>query len=143
MNNGRNNFPEFQIHRTGKHQWGVDLRSDDTPIEAGLGDLCRPEGIYQGHSVVAKQRAEGIKRRLVQFTVDDKVPLWSLEGVYRDGVAVGHLRRADFGHTINKSIGSAYVKRLDGQTITDDYLMQGKYEIDVMGKLYEAKIRLL
>lgn len=91
---------------------------------------------------MAKQRAEGAKKRLAYFTIDEKVPLWCLEGVYRNGEAVGVLRRADFGHTINKSIGSAFVKRSDGKIVSDNYLLQGKYEIDVMGQLYEAKIHL-
>lgn len=77
---------------------------------------------------------------MTYFTIDEKIPLWGLEGVYRNGEAVGLLRRADFGHTINKSIGNAFIERLDGQNITDDYLQQGKYEIDVMGQFYEAKL---
>lgn len=86
------------------------------------------------------QRTNGVEKRLAYFTIDEKIPLWGLEGVYRNGEAVGLLRRADFGHTINKSIGNAFIKRPDSQIVTDDYLRQGKYEIDVMGQLYEAKL---
>lgn len=90
--------------------------------------------------MVSEQRVNGVKKRLAYFTIDEKIPLWGLEGVYRNGEAVGLLRRADFGHTINKSIGNAFIKRPDSQIVTDDYLRQGKYEIDVMGQLYEAKL---
>lgn len=89
---------------------------------------------------MTEQRTKGAKKRLAYFTIDAKVPLWGFEGVYRDGEAVGLLRRADYGHTINKSIGNAFIKRSDGQTVTDDYLQQGKYEIDVMGQMYAAKL---
>lgn len=89
---------------------------------------------------MAEQRANGVKKRLAYFTIDEQIPLWGFEGVYRDGEAVGLLRRANFGHTINKSIGNAFIKRSDGQTVTDDYLQQGKYEIDVMGQMHAAKL---
>lgn len=130
------------VHLLGKHRWGSDLRTTDTPIEANLERLCRTNGKYKGHEIVAKQRAEGVKKRLTYFTMDKAVALWGNEGVYRNGEAVGFLRRADFGHTINKSIGNAFVKRADGQTVTDEYLEQGTYEIDVMGQKYEAKLHL-
>lgn len=128
---------------SGKHQWGFDLRPDDTPIETNLDWLCRrTNAVYKGQQIIAEQRANGINKRLAHFTIDEKIPLWGFEGVYRNGEAVGILRRADFGHTITKSIGNALIKGLNGHTITDDYLQQGKYEIDVMGQLHDAKMHL-
>lgn len=40
------------INLLGYHLWGFDLRSDDTPIEANLGFLCRKNGDYKGKNVV-------------------------------------------------------------------------------------------
>lgn len=88
------------------------------------------------------QRATGIRKRLVYLTIDEKIPLWGLEGVYRNGKAVGFLRRAEYGYTIDKPIGKCYINRTDDQIIDNTFLLQGKYEIDVMGRLYEAKLHL-
>lgn len=121
--------------------WGYDLRADDTPIESNLGFVCRKSGGFKGHEVVEKQRLKGVQKRLVYFTIDEKKPLWGLEGVYRNGTEVGHLRRGEFGYSIGKSIGKSFIHRNDGQPINDQYL-QGDFEIDVMGKRYPAKLHL-
>lgn len=120
----------------------MDLRSDDTPIEANLGTFCKRNEKYLGHLTVEKQLKNGVYKKLVYLTLDDFVPIWGLEGVYRNGEAVGYLRRAEFGYAINKFIGKAYITRRDEGIVTDDYLTQGKYEIDVLGKRYPATIHL-
>lgn len=125
---------------TGIHRWGTDLRSDDTPLEANLEHVCRESVAYKGRDAIDKQQKNGITKRLVYFTVNEEVPLWGLEGVYRNGEPVGHLRRAEFGYFINKSIGQSYIHRSDGQPIDMDYLKQAAYEIDVMGCLHPAKL---
>ncbi|XP_055319034.1 sarcosine dehydrogenase, mitochondrial-like [Sitodiplosis mosellana] len=126
----------------GTHRWGYDLRSDDTPVEANLESICRESGAYKGRNVVEKQQNEGIHKRLVYLTLSEEVPLWGLEGVYRNSEAVGHLRWAEYGYMTNKSIGKSYIHRSDGQPIDTEYLKQGTYEIDVLGKLYPAKLHL-
>lgn len=126
----------------GHHLWGYDLRSDDTPIEANLGKLCRESGEYKGKEAVEKQRNHGVHKRLVYLTLDEKIPLWGLEGVYCNGKAVGYLRRAEFGYYINKSIGKSYIRSTDGAAIDTKILTKGAYEIDVLGKLYPAKLHL-
>lgn len=44
----------------GTHQWGFDLRSDDTPYEANLQTFCRSNGLYNGKHAIDKQQKEGI-----------------------------------------------------------------------------------
>lgn len=118
------------------------MRSDDTPIEANLGNVCRNNGEYKGKMMVEKQRKHGVHKHLVYLTLDDKIPLWGLEGVYRNGEAVGYLRRAEFGYYINKSIGKAFIHSIDGNPIGTNDLVKGFYEIDVLGKFYPAKVHL-
>lgn len=126
----------------GTHQWGFDLRSDDTPIEANLEFACRSDGMYKGKNVIEKQQKEGVFKRLAYFTVNEEIPVWGLEGVYRNGEPAGHLRRAEFGYYINKSIGQSYISRQDGKPIDTEYLKQANYEIDILGKMYPAKLHL-
>ncbi|XP_055319035.1 sarcosine dehydrogenase, mitochondrial-like [Sitodiplosis mosellana] len=126
----------------GHHLWGFDLRSDDTPVEANLESLCRKNGEYKGMEVIEKQRKHGVHKRLAYLTLDEKIPLWGLEGVYCNGKAVGYVRRAEFGYYINKSIGKSYIRSIDGAPIDVKRLTRGSYEIDVLGKLYSAKVHL-
>lgn len=126
----------------GYHLWGFDLRSDDTPIEANLGFTCRKKGEFKGKAVVEKQRQEGVHKKLAYLTLNDQVPLWGLEAVYRNGEIVGHLRRGEFAYTLHKPIGQFYITRSDNKPINDDYIKSGNYQIEVMGKLYDAKCHL-
>lgn len=58
---------------------------DDTPVEANLGFTCRIKGDYQGKDVVERQLKEGVTKKLAYFTLDEQIPVWGLEAVYRDG----------------------------------------------------------
>lgn len=122
--------------------WGFDVRSDDTIIESNLISLCRQNSIYRGSDVVEKQKLNGIKKRLVYLTLERPIPMWGLEGVYRNGQAVGFIRRADYGYSIKKPIGACYIKRNDCHTIDDEYLMNAEYAIEVLGKRYPANIHI-
>ncbi|XP_055711503.1 sarcosine dehydrogenase, mitochondrial [Phlebotomus papatasi] len=126
----------------GYHLWGFDLRSDDTPIEANLGFTCRKTGEYKGKAVIDKQRAEGIYKKLAFFTVEEQIPIWGLETIYRDGEIVGHLRRGEYGYTLQKPIGQGYVRKPNGEKMDDDFLKTGNYEIEIMGRLYKATCHL-
>ena len=126
----------------GYHLWSFDLRPDDTPLEAGLGFTCRKQGVYKGKEAIERQRKEGIKKRLVYLTLDDQVPIWGLEGVYRNGKPVGFLRRAEYAYYLGKPLGQTYLQRTDGQNIDNEYIKTGEYEIDVLGKRYKAKCHL-
>ncbi|EDV36974.1 uncharacterized protein Dana_GF13226 [Drosophila ananassae] len=126
----------------GYHLWSFDLRPDDTPLEAGLGFTCRKNGDYRGKAAIDRQRAEGVKKRLVYLTLQDQVPIWGLEGVYRNGQPVGILRRAEYAYTLGKSLGQAYIARPDGQIIDTDYIKSGEYEVDILGRRYRADCHL-
>lgn len=131
------------IHFTGYHLWGFDLRSDDTPIEANLGFLCRKIGDYKGKAAVIQQQSNGIHKRLVYLTLKEKLPVWGLEAVYRNGEIVGHLRRGEWAYTLNCALGQSYIRRNDSDKPIDiDYIKSGKYQIEVMGKLYDADCHL-
>lgn len=126
----------------GYHLWSFDLRPDDTPLEAGLGFTCRKQGLYRGKEAIERQRKEGVRKRLVYLTLDDQVPIWGLEGVYRNGQAVGFLRRAEYAYYLGKPLGQTYLQTPDGQIINDDFILKGDYEIDVLGKRYQAQCHL-
>lgn len=120
----------------GYHLWSFDLRPDDTPVEAGLGFTCRKVGEYKGKSVIERQKLQGVNRRLVYLTMNEQIPLYGLEGVYRDGKPVAFLRRGEYAYFLGKPLGQAYVKGDLSE------IQNGKYQIDVKGKFYDAECHL-
>ncbi|KAJ6619007.1 hypothetical protein lerEdw1_014921 [Lerista edwardsae] len=125
----------------GYRHWHADLRPDDTPLEAGLAFTCKLKSNipFLGREAVEAQKATGIFRRLVCFTIDEKVPMFGLEAIWRNNQVVGHVRRADFGHTINKTIAYGYIRDPDGGPVSLEYVKSGEYALERMGIAYPAK----
>lgn len=105
-----------------------------------MNSFCRHNETFIGSEIVERQRKEGVKRKLVYLSIDEKLPLWGLECVYRNGDIAGYLRRGEYGYVMRKSIGKCFVVRKDGQPIDNEYLRSGKYEIEILGKRYPAKL---
>uniref|UniRef100_A0A4W6CBU1 Sarcosine dehydrogenase n=1 Tax=Lates calcarifer TaxID=8187 RepID=A0A4W6CBU1_LATCA len=115
INSGYRAIDSLSIEKGYRH-WHADLRPDDTPLEAGLAFTCKLKSSipFQGRDRLEKQKEEGLRRRIVCFTIDEKVPMFGLEAIFRNGVPVGHLRRADYGFFIDKTIGYGYIRNPDG-----------------------------
>ena len=47
-----------------------------------------------------------------------KVPMFGLEAIWRNGQVVGHVRRADFGFTINKTLAYGYIQDPSGGPVS-------------------------
>ena len=62
------------------------------------------------------------------------------ETIYRNGEVAGWLSSGGYGYTLECGVGMGYVRNPDG--VTDDYLIQGEYELDVAGDLVPATIHL-
>ena len=125
----------------GYRAWGSDIGPDHTPVEAGLAWACKMKsGLpFLGRDAVAAQLAGGVKKRLAAFTVDDPaVILLGRETIYRDGVRVGWLSSGGFGHTLGKPIGYGYVR--DAAGVTEDWMMSGRYELEVASERVPCQI---
>jgi len=128
----------------GYRDYGHDLDNTDGPYEAGLGfalDLSKPDGFIGKESVLA-QRAKGpLVRRLVQVLVKDpQAMMFHAEVVRRDGVAVGYVRAASYGHTLGGSVGLVMVEPKPAVPVTEEYLCSGRWEVDIAGRLYPAVV---
>ncbi|XP_063000498.1 sarcosine dehydrogenase, mitochondrial [Elgaria multicarinata webbii] len=125
----------------GYRHWHADLRSDDSPLEAGLAFTCKLKSDipFLGREATEARKAAGISRRLVCFTIDEKVPLFGLEAIWRNNRAVGHIRRADFGHAINKTVAYGYIHDPEGGPASLDFVRSGEYQLERMGVPYAAK----
>jgi len=129
----------------GYRHWHADVRPDDTPLEGGLAFTCKLKTNidFLGREAIEQQKKEGIKKKLVTFTLDDpNVPLWGLECVWRDGISVGYIRRAEYAFALGRSIAYGYVERPDGEVIKNDFLKSGTWSLESMGELYSAKVHI-
>ena len=98
----------------GYRDFGHDIDNTDSVLEAGLGfavDLAKPGGFLGKEAVVAQKAAGPLKRRLVQILLKDPEPLlFHAEIVKRDGMPVGYIRAASYGHTLGGAVGLAMIE---------------------------------
>ncbi|MGZ4671826.1 MAG: GcvT family protein [Ilumatobacteraceae bacterium] len=128
----------------GYRHWGHDITPDDSPLEGGLGFAIawdKPGG-FTGRDALARQRDDGIKRRLVQFALSDSDRLlYHNEPIWRDGTIVGETTSGMFGHTVDRSLAMGYVSNPDG-IVDGAYVDAGAYEIEVAGECIAAEASL-
>ncbi|XP_054545179.1 sarcosine dehydrogenase, mitochondrial isoform X2 [Talpa occidentalis] len=143
VNAGYRAIDSLSIEKGYRH-WHADLRSDDSPLEAGLAFTCKLKSAvpFLGREALEQQRAEGLRRRLVCFTVDEKVPMFGLEAIWRNGQVVGHVRRADFGFTLDKTVAYGYIRDPSGGPVSPDFVKSGDYALERMGVTYPARAHL-
>jgi 4-methylaminobutanoate oxidase (formaldehyde-forming) len=127
---------------TGYRHWESDITPDDTPFEAGLGfGVKLDKNDFIGKTALLKQKEEGIKRKLVMFTLEDpNSMLYGSEPIYRDGVWMENMTSGAYGFKLGSAVGMGYVK--SEQTITQDWILNGRYEIEVEGKMIPAKVHI-
>ena len=129
----------------GYRDYGHDIDNTDTVLEAGLGFAVawdKPGG-FVGREALLRHRESGpLTRRLVQVRLLDPEPLMHhAEVVLRDGVEVGYVRAASYGHTLGGAVGLAMLDA-GGDPVTADWLAAGTLEVDVAGVRYPATASL-
>jgi heterotetrameric sarcosine oxidase gamma subunit len=128
----------------GYRDWSHDVGPDDSPLEAGLAFTCAwsKSGGFIGREALMSQRDAGLpKRRLVQFLLKDSQPLlYHNEPIYRDGVRVGFVTSAMFGHTLGAAVALGYVSNQEG--VTDNFVTAGTYEITIADRRIPASASL-
>jgi aminomethyltransferase len=113
--------------------YGNDIDQTTTPLEAGLAWVVKGRG-YIGEEALAKQRAEGLSRRLVGFVmVDRAIARHGYPIVDDSGATIGTVTSGAPGPTVGKNIGLGYVPFALGEPGT-------KLTIDVRGKRAQAEV---
>ena len=123
----------------GYRHWGSDITPDDTPFEAGLGFAVKlDKGDFIGRKALIRQRESGLTRKLVMYALDDPEPLlYHDEPIYRNGELVSSITHGAYGHMLGCAMGMGYLENPEG--ISEEWILSGKYEIDVEGELIPAK----
>jgi aminomethyltransferase len=91
--------------------YGNDIDDTTTPLEAGLGwtvKLGKPE--FHGRDVLVRQKAEGLKRKLVGFQLGARrVPRHGMK-VHAGGREAGIVTSGTFSPSLERPIGMGYVE---------------------------------
>jgi aminomethyltransferase len=114
--------------------YGHELSDDISPLEAGLGWICKlNKGDFVGREPMAKLKEEGLKRKLVGFEMIDRGIARDEMDVYVGDEKVGVVTSGSPAPFLKKNIGLAFVPTefaKTGQEIT----------IDVRGKKLAAVV---
>ncbi|ASB88477.1 glycine cleavage system aminomethyltransferase GcvT [Bacillus sonorensis] len=115
--------------------YGQELTKDITPIEAGIGFAVKTkkEADFFGKSVLAKQKEEGVDRKLVGLEMLDKgIPRHGYP-VYHQGVQAGEVTTGTQSPTLKKNVGLALLKKEAAELGTI-------VEVEIRKKRLKAKI---
>ncbi len=118
--------------------FGHDIDNTDSPLEVGLGFTIDWDKDFVGRQAVTAVKESGpLMRRLAQVRILDPEPLmFHGEVVYREGIPVGYIRAASYGHTLGGAVGLAMIET--GEPVTPDVINSGTWEVDVAGTRYPA-----
>ncbi|MGR9503704.1 GcvT family protein [Rhizobium leguminosarum] len=124
----------------GYRHFGNDITPGDTPLEAGLQFAVsfKKEVDFIGRAALERQKAEGLKKRLVFFCLEDAGPnLLHDEPIYRNGGIVGRTTSGAYGYTIGSSVAMGYLSVPAENWV--EWLASGNFEIELAGVKHPAK----
>jgi glycine cleavage system aminomethyltransferase T/glycine/D-amino acid oxidase-like deaminating enzyme len=121
----------------GRRAWGAELSPDETPWEAGLGyavKLGKPTP-FIGRDALMRQQAAGLRKRLVQFLVDDPAAFpWGGEPILMNGCSVGELTSAGYSRSFGRAVVMGYARvPKEAPPLSDAAILAARYEVEIAG----------
>jgi aminomethyltransferase len=100
--------------------YGNDIDDETTPLEAGLGRFVKLDKEFIGREAIQKQKEEGLRRRLVAFTMIDKgIPRHGYPLLSLDGQELGAVTSGTHSPSLDHPIGMGYVQVESAQPGTE------------------------
>jgi aminomethyltransferase len=115
--------------------YGNDIDETTTPLEAGLGWVVKlDKGDFIGREALARQKAEGLHRRLVGLTMDESPPP-PRHGyaVKRAGRSVGVVTSGTQSPTLGRGIALAIVESPSGEIGT-------RLEVEIRSRQHPGEV---
>jgi len=114
--------------------YGQEIDKDITPLEAGLGFFVKlNKEDFIGKEALAKQKSDGLKRKVIGFEMVDRGIPRSHYEVFADVRKIGYVTTGSFSPTLKKNIGLALIEA--------EYAKEGtEIEISVRNKNLKAKV---
>ena len=115
--------------------YGQDIDDTTTPMEAGLGWLVHldTKGDFIGRSILERQKAGGVQRRLVGLQMQGRNIARHAYQVLSQGVVVGEVTSGTLSPTLGYPIALAYVP-------TELATVSQQLEVEIRGKAYPAVV---
>jgi aminomethyltransferase len=114
--------------------YGNDIDDATTPLEGGLGWITKFTKDFTARPILEKQKAEGIKRKLVGFEMIERgIPRHGYEIVDEQGNKIGEVTSGTQAPSLGKAIGLGYVQK-------DFSSIDSKIFIKIRDKQVEAKV---
>lgn len=114
--------------------YGNDIDDTTSPLEAGLGWITKFTKDFTSKEIFAKQKAEGLEKKLVGFEMIEKgIPRHGYEIKDFTGATIGHVTSGTQSPSLGKAIGMGYVRTNFAALDTNIY-------IKVRDKLLQAKV---
>ena len=116
--------------------YGNDIDDSTSPIEAGLGWICKftDEKDFIDRNFLLKQKNEGVARKLIGFEMLDRgIPRHNYQILDSDGVVTGHVTSGTMSPCLKIGIGMGYVSPQNAAIGTEIY-------ISIRDKQLKAKV---
>ena len=114
--------------------YGNDIDDTVTPLEANLGWLVKlPKGDFVGRDALAAQKEQGVKQKLVGFTMADRNFPRHGYPVFHDGRPSGVVCSGTMSPTLGIPIGTAYLPTAAAKEGTT-------FEVEIRGKRVPATV---
>jgi 4-methylaminobutanoate oxidase (formaldehyde-forming) len=96
---------------------------------------------FIGREALVSRRGQPLAKRLLTFVLEDPAALpWGDEPILRDGLVVGAVTSAAFGHTLGRAVAMGYVREAAG--VDERYVETGVFAVDVGGERVPARAGL-
>lgn len=104
--------------------YGMDIDDSTSPLEAGLGWITKFTKPFNGREVLEKQKAEGVRRKLVGFEMIDKgIPRHHYPIVDEKGTSIGYVTSGTQSPSLQKAIGMGYVDTVHASADQEIYVV--------------------
>lgn len=104
--------------------YGNDIDQSTNPLEAGLGWITKlDKGPFNGRDALVKIKQDGLKRKLIAFTVHDKAFPRHGYPIHVGGAPTGTVTSGTFSPILEKGIGMGYVGIAYAKPSTDIDIM--------------------
>ncbi|MDB5227358.1 MAG: gcvT [Bacteroidota bacterium] len=114
--------------------YGNDINDVTSPLEAGLGWVTKFNKDFIGKDILQKQKAEGLKQKLVGFSMVDRgIPRHDYIIKDESGNAIGKVTSGTQSPSLGYGVGLGYVDIPHSPVDSEIY-------IDIRGKLLKAKV---
>ncbi len=114
--------------------YGNDITDTTSPLEAGLGWITKlKKGDFNSSDIFKQQKEDGLKRKLVGFTLDDRrVPRNGYTIENEAGDAIGEVTSGTQSPSLDQPIGMGYVEMAYSKSGTPIWICRGKKRFDAI-----------